>query len=668
MKHKASKKPSVAHRPSSDRSDFRRAKAEVLGRFAVWAPAIVCLLWVITAASISSRMQLVLGYATFPVGPPQLELFLASSAAWLFSFAVVALWFSIATFQWRQRQRRRQVSVATIYMTVGLIPLVLSIARILGMAIPALYWEALWISFWTGLSFVALTTEGLEALLQRVPGFASVGVLSALTIALASWWFYQSLQYYSNFQLGFNDFGHFGQRIANSAAGRGLLLETPVLPMFWDHFNPGLLLLVPLWKLFPSVYLLFVLQAGALAGSAFFVWGIARRLDYNMSTASLFGCAWLVQPILGQMNLAYTYGWHPVSLAIPLMLAALWALLAGRKWLSLGAICSAMSMEEGVIVVACLFCLGCAAQSVFRSAQDDTKSVLGNSGRIWILGALVCFSGFVLVYLFSGIAEFQTGRFVALGNGPVEVILSPLLRPSAFWGQIFRWEKLAFVLSLWLPCYAMNLIRGWRWLLPTFLPLLVLIVWDHKPATSLALQYPSTLLPVFWFAALVGGRDSRISSACGALATGLVLSLFVGQLPYSNMSSLLGVVAQSYGAGLNMRLQARDEDGRWLTEQIMQVRAEDCEVLATGRIASHFVGMRDIETVGQFVQRREKLAQLADRRGKPIEHYQWLILDRLEEFQQTREETEAVEAEARQSGFKVFAEKFDIVLLRRAAD
>ncbi|MEZ6079549.1 MAG: hypothetical protein R3C56_28930 [Pirellulaceae bacterium] len=62
----------------------------------------------------------------------------------------------------------------------------------------------------------------------------------------------------------------------------------------------------------------------SLASGAFFKRGIVDKQRLGRLSALLFGLAWLTQPVLGQMNLAYTYGWHPISLAIPLMLAALW--------------------------------------------------------------------------------------------------------------------------------------------------------------------------------------------------------------------------------------------------------------------------------------------------------------------------------------------------------
>ena len=56
---------------------------------------------------------------------------------------------------------------------------------------------------------------------------------------------------------------------------------------------------------------------------------------------------------------------------------------------------------------------------------------------------------------------------------------------------------------------------------------------------------------------------------------------------------------------------------------------------------------------------------LPDRNGDPIRHYDWLILDRQESFQQTAEQIAEVEAEARSSGFAVLQERYGIVVLKR---
>ncbi len=579
-------------------------------------------------------------------------------------------------------------SRAMLFFALSIFPLVIWGLRVFGaITLPAQFWEVIWIAGWTGMSFGELArcqagrnTKSVEQT-ERGMNWAA-GLVLALTILAGCWWFSQSVEYYQNFMLGFNDFGHFTQRVANTAEGRGVLLESPILPMFWDHFNPGLLLLVPLWKLYPSVKLVFALQAAALAIGGLLIFAISRRLGHSKLAALAFGIAWLAQPSLGQMNLAYTYGWHPITFAIPLLLAAIWCLLIKQRILALLCTFLALSMEEGVFVIVALVATFCAALPIFEQKylkldeaskrEDEGGLIAALPTTTWAAVAVASVLGFVLVYKFSGLAEFQTGRFVALGNSPTAILLSPLIRPEAFWGQVLKLENIAFVSLLWLPCGLPALLRGWRYLFPTLLPLGVLIVWDHAPAHNLAFQYPSTLLPLFWLATLSGAMvgnakhasSSALPSAVTALVTGLVLSLFVGQLPFSSLT-LRDVEAMTYGAESELRRQYDGEDGRWLTEQIEKIRVTGDECLATTRIAAHLVGNRDIETVGQYIQRRDKLAALPDRSGAPIRHYRWVILDRNDLGTISAAETTQVETEVRQNDFELIEDQYNIGIYRR---
>ncbi|MEZ6135043.1 MAG: DUF2079 domain-containing protein [Pirellulaceae bacterium] len=680
----------------ADRSPNPSSRQEVLPANGLLASGliIVCL-WFALTTSVSSRVHLVVGYTTIPSGPPQLEMFLATSAGWLFAGFMAALWLWLLYYA--ARRNSPAARRATMWLGLAIAPLCLSVTRVFGSGQwpqPSIA-EPLWLAFWTGLSFsilveVRVAANSRNASEPKPHTSGQTLVYSILVVSLAAicslWWYSQSVTYHRNFMLGYNDFGHFIQRIANTAAGRGLLLESPVLPRFWDHFNPGLILLVPLWQLLPGVETFFALHAATLAFSGVIIYAIARKLAQSPMAASLWCGAWLAQPVIGQMNLAYTYGWHPIAMAIPALLGALLMALRGRYWVAILLAVLAMAMEEGPIVVVSLFLATCGwwafvdqRRQRLGAIADSSASPLGQfinrlSWPGWSTLAAATTLLFLVVYRFSGLAEFQTARFVALGDTPWQIILSPVIRPAAFWGELLRWDKFAFVGCLWLPCFVFSLARGRRWLLPTLLPLGVLLVWDHRPASSLAFQYTSGLLPIFWLATIVGGADEPsnnnrhrcVSSASGALFTGLVLSLFVGQLPYSS-PTLIDVEGTTYSVTSPLQRLAHAEDGIWLAEQVQRLQQDGGEVLATGRIAAHLVGNRDLETVGQYLERRAKLAQLPDRRDNPLGHYQWIILDRRETFQQSPEGIQEVESEALERGFKVVADQYEIVIMKRDA-
>ena len=652
--------------------------------------ALVAFLWIATGAALSTRIHLVFSYDTHVTVTPALEVLAASNSA-LLILGISALAYLLFTRLGPDENSWR--SGLAFGLTASL-PIGLDLARCLidGLPYPAL-WEVVWYAVFTGLAFGRLAT--LDISTSRLPIGFWRSILNVSTASAFGWWLFQSHLYYKGFRLGFNDFGHFTQRIANTAAGRGFLMETPVLPIFWDHFNPGLVLLVPIWWMWPSVYLVFVLQSLSLALPALLLASIVLKLGGSHASATFWGLAWLLHPSIGQMNLAYTYGWHPVTVAIPFLLLAYRLLLSSRFLSATLTTMVACSFEEGVIVV-----VGCFAAAMFlRTVVGRRRGLIATSvlePRAWLALFLIAIVAFGIIYTTSGLARFQTGRFASLGGSGLEIVLSPILKPNEFWGLLFRVRNAAFLSLLFAPFVVAGIHRsGWH-LLAVALPIGVLVVWEHLPAQSIAFQYAACLLPVLFLGCIEGSirpsssRSNPIADAMapkrrsdthysiGSLATGWVLCLFVGQLPWSQ-ESLIDVLIATYDLQHSDLQHAEQrlvgsEDNGWLTEQIetlLQSKVFDSatgsnvspRALATGRIASHLVGLPDVETVGQFWQRRDELSKLNPSLASPLLRYDIIVLDFREAFQQTVQETIRVRDEALQQGFRIHQNRFEIQIL-----
>ena len=659
---------------------------------------LVALLWIATGAALSTRIHLVFSYDTQVSVTPAFEILAASNAA-LLMLMLSAVAFPFFVHFGRDETRRR---LGLAFGLTATLPIGLVAARCLvnGLPDPAL-WEVVWYAAFTGLAFCRLSQSwpgsprrdkrlGMTFYSGHMPNWGWQFTLIGATTCAFGWWLFQSHSYYQGFRLGFNDFGHFTQRIANTAAGRGFLLETPVLPIFWDHFNPGLALLVPAWWIWPSVYLVFALQSLSLALPALLLASIVLRLGGSHVTAMIWGLAWLLHPSIGQMNIAYTYGWHPVTVAVPLLLLAYRLLLSSKYVFSALATIVACSFEEGVIVV-----VGCFAAAMFlRSAFEHrngkhSQGVLGL--RAWIAVFLIATVSFGIVYSTSGLATFQTGRFARLGGSALEIVMSPILKPTEFWGLLFRARNAAFLSLLFIPFLVAGIHRSPWHLLAVALPIGVLVVWEHLPAQSIAFQYAACLLPVLFLgcveasvpllASPIAGaanptRLSDTNYAIGSLATGWVLCLFVGQMPWSQ-ETLIDVLSATYDLERTEQRLVGSDDNTWLTEQIeillkgklpesvtrLAESPLSPRALATGRIASHLVGLSDVETVGQFWQRRDGLSKLDPSLISPLLRYDIIVLDFREVFQQTAMETARLRDEALRQGFRVQQNRFDIQIL-----
>jgi len=649
---------------------FMKSRAKIFQGFALGC-------WLATGMAIISRMQLVFDYATMSLAPPAYEILAGSSGA-IAALSILGLAIARPLFFQSRSKAKVHTQVASNHGPLVLAcflaasaPLALLLLRVVGAGSPPPgWWELAWFAGWTGLAVRFTPTENAIASPKQTSRWHFV--LSIAVVGCGIWWFVQSCSYFASYQLGFNDFGHFTQRISNTANGAGVLIETPVLPSFWDHFNPGLLLLVPLWIALPHVELIFAIQAACLAGSAWLVAAIARAVGQSPLAACGWGCSWLLVPSIGQMNLAYTYGWHPITLAIPCLLAAYLCLCLHRIPLAVVWALVAASFEEGAIVVIACF----AATQALRTRRSPVKS---SEWLGWSAVAVIAVIAFACVYQFSGLAPFQTGRFAKLGNGAFEIISSPVLRPHAFWGLFLRPRNLAFLCLTLIP-FAIAATRNWLWsLLAIVPPLFVLTIWEHMPAQSLAFQYMSCLFPVLFAGILepTSNTESTDSRPWGMAAVAWILSIAIGQMPWSN-DSLLDVKAKTYGFESKWLRMETGDDARWIANWIRSIRQRSgtpdlvrlpewkrLRILATGRLAAHCVGAGDVETVGQFWQRYDALRELDSTLASPILRYDILLLDLRESFQQTPEETERILKEAESHGWSVRERKYDFAILMR---
>ena len=666
-------------------SQSRQAAIEPRQATGTYVAMIVAVAWLATGAALSTRFHHVLSYETIPIVTPALEVFAVSNSS-LMVLGLMGLAFPICVHA-RSDEKHWRLGLA--FGSLGSLPIWLVVARCLTTATPEpAIWEVIWYAIFTGLAFKRLCRFELSKQASRDGTWHTV--LCLATVGAFAWWFLQSHWYYENFRLGFNDFGHFTQRIANTAAGRGFLLETPVLPTFWDHFNPGLAFLIPAWWLWPSVYMIFALQSLSLALPSMLLASIARKRGYDGSAAALWGVAWLLHPAIGQMNIGYTYGWHPVTVAIPLLLLAYRLLLSFRFLFSAFTTVVACSFEEGVIVVVGCFAAAMFLQSIVEERFDlIRREVL--SARSWFAIFVIATLSFGIVYTTSGFATFQTGRFAMLGGSAWEIVLSPIQKPTEFWGHLFRLRNAAFISLVFVP-FAVEGIRHSPWhVLAIALPMVVLLVWEHLPAQSIAFQYSACLIPILFLGCIEGAsRTSQQRSAeriepermqvanypLASITTGFVLCLFIGQMPWSQ-DNLMDVLSETYDPKYSEQRLVGSNDNRWLTQQIEHLRTpRNAElanatstlprVLATGRIASHFVGLPDVETVSQFWQRHKDLSKIDPKSASPLLRYDVIVLDFKENFQQLRQDSIRVREEAISLGFQVTHSSYDIQVLSQS--
>ena len=225
--------------------------------------------------------------------------------------------------------------------------------------------------------------------------------------------------------------------------------------------------------------------------------------------------------------------------------------------------------------------------------KEEAAIVVGMFGiylalfeRRKLAGAVLATSAFgyfllatsVLVPLISGHNYAMTSFFRDLGNSKLEILLSPLTKPSVFWGKLFEpasWYFAALLLAplLFLPLRKPSvLLIG----LLTF----VFCCMNHI-LKDICFHYQAALLPVIFWAFVVAvqqqpGAQQRFATLTGVAVSCAAVSLFLGAQPWSKSTATIHL-----------------SPGR--LERVERLRPEinpRGSLFATQRVAAHFVKQR----------------------------------------------------------------------------
>lgn len=183
-----------------------------------------------------------------------------------------------------------------------------------------------------------------------------VGVFYALAVICFAVSFLHQMALFDDMRVGGRDLAFFTQSLWNASQGNGLRTTIGFRGehLFSEHFYLAHWIWVLPYKLIPSPYLLFAVQAMAisLTGLAALRLAIACRVDATV--AALLSCAVLLQPTLhGAASGINFYGYHPDTLFPALFLFACWALKSDRMtWFWILALSALATLEQAALVLA----------------------------------------------------------------------------------------------------------------------------------------------------------------------------------------------------------------------------------------------------------------------------------------------------------------------------
>ena len=325
------------------------------------------------------------------------------------------------------------------------------------------------------------------------------------------------------------DLGLFDQLFWNTVNGRPFestmsLGWTEPHSFFADHFSPALWLLVPFYAAVPRPETLVVLQTVVLDLGAIPVYLTARHRLPPGYQRLLWVVAYFLAVPLAHINL---FDFHEITLAVPLLGAALYLLDRGKLGWFWVAFAASLLVKEEVALVG----LGIGAFMVLKRTH-------WRQGVLVVAASLVWFSAvtdLVIPYFGHGRQyAYFAERYGALGGSPGALLITVVTHPLTAVRVLLEWQKLAFLLALFGPVLAINLLSGWGGLL--VLPTLgYLLLSGYPPQFSFSTQYSAPLLPLIlvpavWGFARLPARFRPVVAAA-ILASSLAFQLALGDLP-----------------------------------------------------------------------------------------------------------------------------------------
>jgi uncharacterized membrane protein len=238
------------------------------------------------------------------------------------------------------------------------------------------------------------------------------------------------------------DLGNVSQSIWNTLHGKPLAMTTMVeVTSRWAlHFEPILLLLVPLYAVFPSPVGLTVFQVFVVAVGALPIFWLACDLFGTDWAGVLYAGVYLMYPAL---QAAVVFDFHGVTLAATFLAFALWALLR-RRYVAFGvASLLAMSCKEDVPLL--ILMMGLYILLIQRQWRVGLATMV--VAVTWFVIA-----NFVIIPAHSPIGEnIHIVRYGQLGSSMDEVIVGLLTRPLHVLAVAFEATRLPYWVLLTVP-------------------------------------------------------------------------------------------------------------------------------------------------------------------------------------------------------------------------
>jgi uncharacterized membrane protein len=386
-----------------------------------------------------------------------------------------------------------------------------------------------------------------------------------------------ALSRYAEFRAGRVDHGFMVQAVWNTLHGR-LLVGTSIgdeATRLEGHVDPILAAFAPAGLLVPIAELLVVAQVLALAAGAFPVYALARKRLQSAPAGVLLALVYLLNPWVAWQ--AYN-DFQPVSLAIPLLLYAIWFLDEERYvWFGVSTL---LALTCGELIGLGLVGLG--AWHAVSTRRWRIGALIAGWGVAW---TAVCL--WLVIPVVSGGTSPFYGHFEGVGGSPSGLLRTAVTDPGEVLQALFSRGDLGYLALLAWPLLGAFLLSPL--LAAAAAPqLAVNLLADWRGTTSPREHYVSAVIPYLVAATIVGLARFRTVRR-RTLAAAIVLE-----------ASLLLTIAFAPWPGLAVSDVARPferNDRREALSAAVDLVPGDAPVSATNTAGAHLSERRYVYSV-----------------------------------------------------------------------
>lgn len=252
-----------------------------------------------------------------------------------------------------------------------------------------------------------------------------------------------------------------------------------------------------LYKIYPNVHWLFLVQSTALALGALPTWHLARLADLREGHAIALAAVYLLYPVIFNANL---FDFHPEVMAVPALLAAVLAARLGR----VGWFCLAI-----LLVLGCKAVLSLTVVAVgFWLLLFEKKRICGAIALVTGIASFVIATQWIIP-TFSGEEAAAVSRYSYLGDSVLEIGKNLLFQPGRIFQVVLSFDNLKYLILVFAPVIWGLSLQHLTPLIPAIPALAVNLLADYQPQKDIVAQYSLPIVPFLMLAVIATLADER---------------------------------------------------------------------------------------------------------------------------------------------------------------